>query len=420
MTAIDLFPTMRRIGARLSPFNPGRGGARVSQDVPDNIAAVAEVPPLRPRIDIVMRHPTLESQQRVMYRDRGMQLARQEAWDVLSREIRVAETKRELTDGGTPVAALLSRGARHDAVKAARDAVLGDDIEGGFGILVALHNDLRDGCSRDHAVKHAVAAAYLDLAQICAGGQSLTKLSPNLRTTHDRALETAYQLVERFDPFTNDSPLWAAVRCGVLPADPAPEQRVADDYEDLIELDPGCPGHLRSMGRDLLPARFGSYGLLDQQARRVVDLTSDVWGTGAYSIVMAGATEMDPEVLNHIDSDLFAEGVHELLTRYPLPHYANIFAAFTGLIVPSTGIDTPATRKIIGCFDWIIADYLTELHPILWAEARRPGTAPRRDSDPVRRGRNRAEQAISQRIGSFLHEGESIVFTASGMKISQG
>ena len=86
MTAIDLFPTMRRIGARLSAFNPGRGGARVSQDVPDNSAAVAEVPPLRPHIDIVMRHPTLESQQRVMYRDRGMQLARQEAWDVLSRE----------------------------------------------------------------------------------------------------------------------------------------------------------------------------------------------------------------------------------------------------------------------------------------------------------------------------------------------
>ncbi|WP_107976277.1 hypothetical protein [Allosediminivita pacifica] len=391
----------------------------MSQDELDSTDAAAKVPPLRPRIDIAMRHPTPETQERVMHRDRGMHLARQEAWDRLSHEIRAAEAKRELTSGGTPVAALLSRGARHDAVKAARDAILVGDIAGGFDALIALHDDLREGCPGDHAVKHVVAAAYLDLAQICAGGQSLGKLSPNLRKTHDRALETAYQLVDRFDPFANDSPLWAAVRCGVLPADPAPEQRVADDYEDVIELDPGCPGHLRAMGRDLLPARFGSYGLLDQQARRVVGQTSDVWGTGAYSIVMAGATEMDPGVLNHIDSDLFAEGVYEILTRFPSPHYANIFAAFTGLIVPSTGIDTPVTRQIIGCFDWIIADYLTELHPILWAEARRPGTAPRRDGDPIRRGRNRAEQAISQRIGSFLHEGESIVFTASGMRISK-
>ncbi len=416
MTAIDLFPSMRRLGARLAPFAALRPGGRAG--AAPSRTEEPSVPPLRPRIDIALRHPAPETQERLAHRDRGLHLARQEAWDRLSEEMHQAETARALTSGGTPVAALLSRGARQDAVEAARDQILAGNPAGAFAALEALAEDLREDFPEDSAIKHVIASAYLDLARICATVRAPDTLAKEMHLARERLIAIALEHVDHFDPFGCESPLWAAMRCAVLPFDPAPGARVADDYDDLIELDPGCPGHLRAMGRDMLPARFGSYTMLHDQALRAMHQTADVWGRGAYTFALMGAIEMDAAVLDHVDGGLFAEGMHDILTLRPDPHFANSFAAFTGVVVPASGIDTPATQRIRGCFDWIIADYLTELHPLVWAEARAPGHPPRRDGDPVRRGRNRAEQAISQRLGGFLQPNERIVFGADGMQIA--
>ncbi|WGW03280.1 hypothetical protein [Tropicibacter oceani] len=433
MTITDVLPAMRSFSP--SAF-AARFSARRSESAPAPTAAPAavrpeseprkaepraprKVEPLRPRIEIPVRDPSPAHKIAEGYRDRGRFLARQEEWETLGREICAADRDRLLTKGLRSVAALLAEGARSDAVEAGRAAVQKGEANAARAILTALELNMEEipDCP---ATAYVVAMAHIDLARAWAGASRAADLSPPRFMSFKEHMGLAAELADRFDPFETQSPLWAEVRCRVLDIDPRPSQRVCDDYEDLIDLEPGNPDHLRALGRDLLPRRFGNRETLEREARRAAMRTEDVWGVGGYSWVYMGAIEKDPDALRGLDADLFAEGLHDILSRHPGQDMANRLAAFTGMTASSVSAPGTIQARISDCFNWIAQDHLHELHPAVWALAPAPSREERVEietCDLVKRGRTRAISALAEHFAPLLDGGRRLVFTPQGLQM---
>ncbi|CUH76646.1 hypothetical protein [Tropicibacter naphthalenivorans] len=416
MSMSEFIPNMRSLTKGLSARRPRLG------PLPGQDAAGSAVPPLRPRVEIPVREPSPEVEAIDRHRARGCFLARQEAWDDLGQEICDADAARLLSPGLTPVAALLAEGARADVVGAAKAAVMRGEPRAAMAVLGALEVNLDDmpGCP---AIAYVVAMAHVDVAHAWRGASRVRDLAPQRRDAFDRHMRAAMDLVDQFDPFENDSPLWASVRCAVLEVDARPSQRVSDDYEDLIELSPQVPDYMTRLGRDLLPGRFGTWELLDSQARRLISLTRDVWGTGAYAWVYIGALEADPRAVRRLDTELFVEGLHEILERHPDQHMANRLASFAGLTLGRTPMEGESLQRLVDCFGWIVQDHLREMHPMLWAKAPVPGPpdhAELEEADLSRRGRARAISTLAEYYAPALDAGRRLVFTPGGLQMLKG
>ncbi len=378
------------------------------------------VEPLGPRVDIPVRDPSPDWEEAQALLARGQHLARQDAWEDLAPEICEADRNQTMTCGLTSVAALLSQGARSDAVRAGHAAAGKGEVGTARAILATLELNLEDS-PECPAIAHTVAMAHIEVARAWAGSSRADQLSPPRRDAYEWHMQTAASFVDRFDPFETHSALWAEVRCEVLAIDPKPGQRLADDYEDLIDLGPENPDYLRAFGRDLLPGRFGNREVLDREARRTAVRTADVWGMGAYSWIMIGAIENDPTALRWVDAELFAEGLHDILARHPGQHMVNRLAAFCGLTASSVTIPGTSEARISNCFNWIAQDHLYEIHPAVWATAPAPGLQDRdvagSREDVIKRGRTRATSALAEHFAALLNNGRRLVFTPDGLQM---
>lgn len=410
----EMLPSMRSLTSRFTLRKPE------SAPVADRPKAEPRsVQPLRPRIEIPLRDPSPAYQAAMTYRERGQYLARQDEWETLGREICAADQDRVLTKGLRSVASLLAEGARADAVEAGRAAVIKGESEAARAILATLEINM-DDLPECPAMAYVVAMAHIDLARAWAGASRQNDLSPPRQMAFVEHMGLAAEQADRFDPFETQSALWADVRCRVLEVDPRPAQRVADDYEDLIDLEPANPDHLRAFGRDLLPRRFGNRETLDREARRTATRTADVWGMGGYSWIMMGAIEREPNALRWLDADLFSEGLHDILSRHPGQDMVNRLAAFTGMTASRASAPGTVQARISDCFNWIAQDHLHELHPAVWALAPAPGRETRieiEDRDIVKRGRTRAYSALAEHFAPLLDGGRRLVFTPQGLQM---
>lgn len=378
-----------------------------------------EIPPLRPRVEIPICDPGTEAHALAKTFGRGQFLARQDAWEDVSREIRDAEKQRSLTPGLASIAQVIAKGCRSDAIYSVGQAVEKSNIQGAGAILTAFATNLEEDPD-DPALSYILAMSHVDVALIWRGASQVQDLAPQRRQAHDYHMGAAAALADRFDPFEQDSPLWAQVRCAVIDSDPCAAQRVADDFEDLIDLDPQNPFHLVALGQHLLPRRLGTLEMLDRQARRKVAQLSDVWGAGAYTWVFMGALQQDPAAFRRLDPELFVEGMHEILDRHPSQHMANVMAAFTGLTIAAPSENNSARARVMDCFRWILQDHLRELHPQVWALAPVPGKPDMHlgdDVDLISLGRTRAIGSIAQHFAPALESGRRLVFTPDGLQL---
>ena len=416
MTLRQLLPNLRSLSERLSNRPEGFSGGQ-SADMPS-----ALVPPLRPRVDIPVCDPGPDAEAATRLRARGQFLARQDDWDRLAQEIREAESARALTPGLFAKAALLAEGARTDIKEAVRQAVAEDEARA-VRVMLASLEVVREDMPDCPVIALVLALAHVDAAQAWRGTQSLAALPDLNREEYARHMASATALNDLFDPFEHDSPLWATVRCAVLEADPHPRQRVADDYEDLIDLDPGNPHHLSNLGRNLRPSTFGTWEQLDQQARRTAARTADVWGVGGYVWVYYGALCADAGAYRRLDAELFVEGLHDILARHGSQDMVNRLAAFAGLTLGGPADPASARRRIADCLGWIAQDHLREVHPMIWADAALPPRPLRdtpEDTDPIRRGRMRAISSLAEFYAPALDTGRRLVFEPEGMRITKG
>ncbi|WP_323769873.1 hypothetical protein [Antarctobacter sp.] len=413
-----LIPAARSLGARLTDRKPGPlwAGASVGKASRKN----GDRDRAQPRVEIPVCEVDPASKDAARLRARGQFLARQDDWEQMAAEIRTADTSRALTAGLQSQAVLMCEGARQDITEAIAEGVDRGDALSVQAAVASLEPLLSEqpGCP---IIAYIVAMAHVDAARAWKGTALTGDLPPERDEAYARHMAAAARLNDQFDPFEHETPLWAMVRCAVLEVDPQPHARVADDFEDLIDLDPGNPHHLVQFGCALRPIRFGSWEMLEAQARRTALRTSDVWGVGGYTWVYLGALAEDQGAFRRLDADLFVEGLHDILSRHPSQATVNRMAALIAYRV-SGQVDVGGTRqRIADCFGWVVQDHLRELHPLIWAESPARASAPCFDKiDMARLGQTRALATLTEFFAPAPNAGRRLVFAPDGMRPVEG
>ncbi len=398
--------------------------ARQPDDAPDQIlhapsAATADASQL---LQIPVRDTTDDDDECTRLRAIGQFLARQDRWSDLAGKIRMAERARSKTPGGMPVTDLLLFGARNDVVAAAEHAIAEGVPPGspallsGIGGLEAVMIEHDD----DPAIALIVAWAHIDIGWAWRGSAPEDEISKNHKASFAAHFDRASKILDGFSGVELDSPALAAARCAVLPGLRDPRTRIADDYEDLIDLDPHNERHMRAMGNHLLPRWFGDYDQLELEARRTASRTQDIWGDAGYTWVMFDAAANDEGACAAMDPEFFSDGLRDILARRPNQATANLLAAYCAVSIARHG-ETDTATVLSDCANWIIRDHMTELHPLVWAHAAEgfDNAAPVTSlSRFAAHGRARALQVLDDLFAEDLAKGRQIVFTPNGVEIT--
>lgn len=370
-------------------------------------------------LQIPVREVTPDDDECKRLRALGQFLARQDRWSDLSTKIRLSERERSKTPGGMPVVDLLTYGARHDVVAAAEHAIsegipaTSPALLSGIGGLEAVLEEN----PTDPAIALIVALAHIDIGWAWRGSFAEEDVPKSNKSSFSAHFDRAGKLLDGFNGIELDSPALAAARCALLPGLRNPRVRVADDYEDLIDLDPSNERHMRAMGNHLLPRWFGTYPQLELEARRTASRTQDVWGDAGYSWVMFDAIANDKGAREIVDVDFFIDGLRDILRRRPGQSTANLLAAYCAVSIPRNG----PTAPIAASANWVIRDHMTELHPLIWAHA----TEGFDNATPVTsvsrfaaHGKARALHVLSNLFADEIADGLEIVFTPDGVRIN--
>lgn len=364
-----------------------------------------------------------EEMARATHQDRGQKLARQEMWEELSDQIQYADDCRLSTPGGEIASMLLAFGARSDVVAAAEDAIADGAIPDPSGIEAL--EEVQAEYFGDHCCALVVAMAHIDIGWAWRAADSA-----DIHKTEDcqrhwlHHFNRARDILAPHDGIDLDAPSLAAAQCALTAAFRQKKHRVADDYQKLIDLDPDGHRHMRALGQHLLPAYFGSYDTLELEARRTAARTSDVWGYGGYAWVYFDALALDQGALDLLDAEFFADGIRHILDTKKDQHITNLWAAFCAVAMEPhaegrlSGRAEATRKRLHDCLDWILGDYLQELHPLVWSQALlSPGFAAALPSRRalINKGRQTALRVIATRFADELADGSSIAFSTAGM-----
>lgn len=93
------------------------------------------------------------------------------------------------------------------------------------------------------------------------------------------------------------------------------DREVIEAFEHALALDPTNWNFCSAFGFHLLPRWYGDYDQLDIAARRHLAATEADAGAAAYAAFYMEALERDPGCFLMIDTDLFKQGVLDLLTH---------------------------------------------------------------------------------------------------------
>lgn len=383
---------------------------------------------LERQLILPIAHESEEETSRAAVQDYGQFLARQDRWDELAEMVRDVDLRRETTPSAMSHAELLCYGARADVVQAAIDAVR-DGIKPSLDGIEALEQVLLDAPD-DYALAVIVAMAHIEIAWAWRGTGWAHEIPERNLRLFDAHFERAATILDLFAGRAGEAPLLAAARCALMAGRPQSKQRLADEYEALIALNPLNPRPMRAMGTQLLPRWHGSYDMLELEARRTAALTADHWGEGGYAWVFMDALTVDPSAARILDLDFFVDGMRDILSTNPDQHNANMLAAFAAIRMDPTRTPERAPdvqrlmrATIFETLDWILAEYLCELHPMVWAEAALPpdygAPLPMRKSF-MRRGVLAARRAIARHFADELMSGTTIAFSPHGLRFFPG
>lgn len=357
-------------------------------------------------------------------RARGTHLARQDMWEEFSEEFRAMDRDGSLTQvSQVSRAELLGYGARADLVAAGEHAV-------NFGAysdaaLISARITEMEGLLEDHpkdyAIAYVVAMAHIDLGWAWRGTGRVAKLREEHRRNFTHHFARAREILAPYCALELESASLAAAQCALLPASRNPNLRVADDFEDLIDLAPHDARHLRAFGNYLLPRWYGDYDQLELEARRTAARTQDIWGAGGYAWIYFDAMLVDPRALSALDLDFFSDGLADILMRRDTQHMANLLAAHGAeAIRAATRADhARAIDVLTETFEYTVTAHLRELHPLIWGHADLGFDNAARVASPARlsrKGHEFALNALRDLFQSELRGGDCLQFTPEGIR----
>ncbi|MBY5932164.1 hypothetical protein KUV51_04065 [Tateyamaria omphalii] len=278
--------------------------------------------------------------------------------------------------------------------------------------------------SGDPVIATIVAHAHMDVGWAWRGTGWDVEVPTRNREAFAAHFDRAGDILMDFDPKAEDCPLLAAAHCALITGRGGSPREVVSRYETWIELDPQNARAFRAMGTHLLPRWHGSYDRLELEARRAAGRTYDLWGTGAYAWVMFDAIAQDSTACARLDLDFFLDGLTDILKRTNDQHTVNLLAAYcanTMGATPTGDDETDYIRiQIAAAADEIVREYLTELHPMLWAHAARGfdnGLRVRCVEKFAASGQADALRYLSQLFRRELATGKSVVFTEEGPEL---
>ncbi|WP_010142054.1 hypothetical protein [Oceanicola sp. S124] len=369
-----------------------------------------ETPTERRRL-LPIRHATREQGTFRAHFQKGRTLVRQDRWDLLARLIRETDRLRETSPAGVRMSDVLAAGARSDMVSSARKAIQqGAEPSGAW--LTDLDQAAAEG---DWPEAVTIARLHMDIAWLYHGDLPPVARPAAPHPEFTRHFNRAAQLLDGFSPIEEASPMLAEARIALLANDPAGPDRMRDDFEDLIDLDPANPGPLRLFGLYMLPRWFGSdAAAIDQAAAQTADRLADVWGDGAYAWVWLDALSSEAETAAACDAARFRRGLFDILERRPGQEVANLLAGFCGLAMAPgrapAGLSAPAraTRDLLhaACTP-VIEHHMSEIRPELWLRGARPALAlPEEQMSPADLASDAAQIAAivkARRTGAVRH-----------------
>lgn len=371
---------------------------------------------------------TDEETARAAVQDYGQFLARQDRWQELSALIREVDQSRRATACAMSHADLLCFGARADVIQAAEDAIR-DGANPSLDGIEALEELLFD-FPDDPVIAVIAALAHIDFGWAWRGGDWPHEIPARNLRLFEAHFDRAAAILQPFESVVPESALMAAARCALLAGRPLPAQHLADEYEALIALDLLNPRPMRALGHHLLPRWHGSYDQLELEARRTAARSSRTWGNGGYAWVFWDALAIDPGAARIADLDFFIDGMRDILAMGASSgagqYHANLMAAYAAITMDPTGLPDTAPdisrnlrRRLHATLDWILSDYLYELHPLVWAQAAIGHDAhaalPMRKT-LVRRGRLTARRTIARHFADEILKGTTIAFSPHGLR----
>ena len=367
--------------------------------------------------------PTAEDAVRERHLAKAQYLVRQERWEDLIDLIERADEARNMTPGMMPVADLLAYGARADVVGAAEHALIDGAPASDAPLLAGIEalEHLLAEFAESHVMAAIVAQTHMDIGWAWRGNCWDEEVPAKNRDVFEAHFDRAADIMRDHCPTEKPSPLLAATCCSLLGGIRTEVREKADRYEKLIDLNPANPRPMRALGNQLLPRWHGSYEELELEARRTASRTADVWGTGAYTWVHFDAIVYDDEACANLDLGFFIEGLHDILERRSDPYTANLLAAYCANSIGQSysGNDRADhnRERIAECAQWIVRQYMTELHPMVWAHASRGFDNNLRIHSPHRfaaSGRDEAMRLIATLFKAEISSGKRIVFTDKG------
>ncbi|MFZ1467497.1 MAG: hypothetical protein WAT09_00800 [Paracoccaceae bacterium] len=376
--------------ARLFAARQGRGVAS---------AAVMEMPSLAQRLHVPVLAQSDETAAGLAIRASYAAMAAAGQWDGLLAALRIADQARSVGPDGQRLAILISQGAR-DALGqslARRDwPAAATDL----GVIAAVQGQ-HPG---DYTAAHLLAQAHLDLGWARRSTSASTDADvPRagwLAFLHQTALAEA--VLEPFDPLQEMSPLLAGTRYLLVRGLEDGEELYLDWYEDWSDLDPSDAAAHAAHAVHLLPNWFGTYALLDQQARAAMARTRAATGAAAYAVFHLSATEALGDLPVRVDLALFVQGLQDFAGQTGCQHRANIVADALSELDHSLAEDVdcdPASRQLVrAALGRHLRDHLREFHFATWQN-----------------GHPCMHYAVTQVFGDELARGEHIFVGPKGL-----
>lgn len=328
-------------------------------------AAAEAARPLGERLHVLMLQQAPEKEACARLVAAHGALAAEGRWSELLASIARADRARASAPGGARLAILASKGARAALDK----AIAGADWARAADEIARLE-EVAARHPGDYVAAQLLAQGHLDLGW---ARRSAVSDDPPARGEWQGFLShtaAAGDILDRFDPIEEDSPLLAGTRYQLVRGSEDGEELFRDWYEDWSDLDPGCAEPHALHAVHLLPDWYGSLAEFDAEARAAVQRTAHVTGSAAYAVFyLSGA-----EVLGHppalMDLGLFLRGLIDFHRTTGCQYRANVVAGILTELLHGYAIDAAPgsmrARMVQEMLDDHLRGSLREFHLPAW------------------------------------------------------